>query len=837
MAVWIWTALSIAVMMAVLSLTKEQSFNKTVWLINPYLPFVLALAMMGCMLGFVVIKKFFYRYKQLLLPMTAVFIATIVILSGVRAYNVYSVYESKRLTKPIQVTATVQIKELSDSPYVPAYGLPFRQKAVITDIRALTMNQHYDTENPFHYPVLDGRFTQDWQQQVAILPKTLTVLLYSPPHTPTKRMPDDPLAVLSDLTVGKQATVTLSLSPIVPTDAVGFDSYEWLLTRHIHAHARVLDVDESSIMDTKDGSIVTTMQKLREKYRLIFMDKWQQANTDKQAYAVALSLLTGDRGLIDKTTKEQYQYAGISHLLAISGTHVLFLAILVAGFITVLINRLCPMLYVCYPRWQLRWVMMVAVSLGYAVFTGFEVPAKRTVYMLVAVGLARLLFVPWSPFKVLLMTAWLMVWLDPYVLWQAGFWLSFVAVAVLIRYEWLAGNNYKDVRQKTIQAILLQWYVFVAMLPISMVLFGKVSLLGMAVNLLAVGLFGWIVVPLNLLAGVFYGGFPTVSDGIWAVVAWILTRLSQAIDWLVAAFSSAWLIVDAPVAVLVLFGLTIALATARAIPRAWAVIPFVGGIAGLGMVRATSDTVQLRLLATDTPHLSQTVLTKDNDTWLILGIQPSKHKIDPQKTSNELIQSLKKQGIHQLTGVIIQNDDETLAKAIGYVSLSLPINALWQPTGDGRYGNLIAHQCKAGMRLSIDGAPLQDVQDTTAMTTLEVITGWPTITEREMRVCTVFIQSEKTLQIKAAKTDTVIDYPRTAVVIDSSETDRLWGVYQLLCESNKTVLADVFLTHSKSGIDKQAVDLIGGEVMFNNHLSSQEQKVQASQRFATLSND
>lgn len=836
MAVWLWTALSIVMVMMVLSLTKERSFGTAVWLISPYLPFVLALAMMGCMLGFMLIKKFCYRYKQLLLPMTAVFIATIVILSGVQAYSVQSVYERKRLTKPVQVMATVQIRELSDSPYVPAYGLPFRQKAVITDIRPLAMNSRDNVDNPFYNPVLDEHFTQDWQQQIALLPKTLTVLLYAPPHTPTKRMPDDPLAALSDLTVGKKATVALSLSPIVPTDSVGFDSYEWLLTRHIHAHARVLDVDESSVMDMKDESIVTTLQKLREKYRLIFMDKWQQAN-DKQAYAITLSLLTGDRGLIDKKTKEQYQYAGISHLLAISGTHVLFLAIMVAGFVTLLINRLCPMLYVCCSRWQLRWGIMVAVSLGYAVFTGFEVPAKRTVYMLVAVGVARLLLVPWSPLKVLLTTAWLMVWIDPYIVWQAGFWLSFVAVAVLIRYEWSADNNHRGLQQKAIKAILLQWYVFVAMLPISMMLFGKVSLLGMAVNLLAVGLFGWVVVPLNLLAGVLYEGFPTVSDGIWVVVVWILTGLSQAIDWLMIAFSSAWLIVDAPVAVLVLFGLAVALVTARATPRMWAVIPFIGALAGLGVVRATSDTVQLRLLATDTPHLSQMVLTKGNDTWLILGIQPSKRKIDPQKISNELIQSLKKQGIHQVTGVIIQNDDETLAKAIGYASLSLPINGLWQPTGGGRYGSLVAHQCKAGMRLGIDGVPLQDIQDTKAMTILETMTGWPTMTEREMRVCTVFIQSEHALQIKTTKTDTVIDYPKTAVVIDSSETDRLWGVYQLLCESNKTVFADVFLTHSESYADKQAVDLVGGEVMFNNHLSSQAQKAQASQRYATLTYD
>lgn len=829
MAVWLWTTLSVAFMVVALLLTKQLPI-KSAWLISPYLSVVLFLLIFGCMAGLVITSRISYQNRRLSRILAAVFIVSAVALGIIRVHSVQAVYETKRLTKPICLTATVQIKELSDSPYLPAYGVAFRQKAIISDLKLADTQAGSDVvNNPFYNPALEENFTKNWQERMDGLPKTMTVLLYAPPHTPSKKATSDPLAALSDLTVGKQATLTLSLEPIVPTDAVGFDSYEWLLTRHIHANARVLAMDSVSVKDIKDDSISLSLQRLREKYRLVFLDKWQQAKNNRQAYAIALSLLTGDRGLIDRQTKEQYQYAGISHLLAISGTHVLFLAVLMVGFITYLVDRLYPMVYVRLPKWQMRWGLMVMVSLVYAMFTGFEVPAKRTVYMLVAVGAARLLLIPWWPIKVLAVVGWLMVWLDPYVLWQAGFWLSFVAVAILMSYEWSPKGDVYGLHKIT-KPFVLQWYIFVAMLPISILLFGKVSLLGMAVNLVAVGLFGWVVVPLNLLAGAMYGIAPAVSYLIWEALVWVLANLGFGIDWLALTFSSAWLIANIPLAVLVLFGLATVMMTAKATPKRWAMIPLVGAVAGLGMITPTSDTLKMTVLTTDNPALSQTLLTQGNNAWLILGIQPSKKPLDPKKLGDELVGLLKKQGIDNLTGVIVQNDNDTLAKAVGYASLSLPIKGFWHPT-QAHYGNATFERCRAGLELSIEGTAVKTEQ---SLATLQIITGWQEIGEREMHVCTVFVQSSQKLKMIDSKGVELTDNPTTAVVIDSSESDKLWGVYQLLCRPEQTAFADVFLTHSQSYVDKQAVDFVGGAVIFNNHLANPEQKATANQRYAIL---
>ena len=73
----------------------------------------------------------------------------------------------------------------------------------------------------------------------------------------------------------------------------------------------------------------------------------------------------------------------------------------------------------------------MGLALAYAVFSGWGVPAQRTVWMLAVVGLLRLGARAWPWPHVLLLACATVVALDPWALLQPGFWLSFVAVGVL----------------------------------------------------------------------------------------------------------------------------------------------------------------------------------------------------------------------------------------------------------------------------------------------------------------------------------------------------------------------------------------------------------------------
>ena len=69
---------------------------------------------------------------------------------------------------------------------------------------------------------------------------------------------------------------------------------------------------------------------------------------------------------------------------------------------------------------------------AYALFSGWGGPSQRTVWMLASVTLLQAWGVRWPWMLVLLAAAVVVTVLDPWALLQAGFWLSFVAVGLLM---------------------------------------------------------------------------------------------------------------------------------------------------------------------------------------------------------------------------------------------------------------------------------------------------------------------------------------------------------------------------------------------------------------------
>ena len=350
---------------------------------------------------------------------------------------------------------------------------------------------------------------------------------------------------LNQLAPNQQLRMKLALQPLElkdKTNADEFDEYRWLSSRHATAKALIVETHYPSIKLATELTLQQKIDVMRYKFREHFLQlmlkRSQQASeansqikNSQDEVAVTLSLLTGDRSLISDDMTALYQFGGISHLLAISGTHVLFLSLLCATLVTGLINRFRPSIYYWLPRWQCAFIIAAITAFGYALFAGFDVPALRTACMLLLVGVMRYFLAVPAIFKMLLVLAVAMAWTDVFVLWQAGFWLSFVAVVVLVAYSqrWqrvdMPPEGLADkAKQQLIALFKIQLWMSVALLPISLWLFGKVSLWGFVINLFAIGLFGSIIVPINLLASVLFVMNPTnaLSAALWSLLFWIL---------------------------------------------------------------------------------------------------------------------------------------------------------------------------------------------------------------------------------------------------------------------------------------------------------------------------
>jgi competence protein ComEC len=196
-------------------------------------------------------------------------------------------------------------------------------------------------------------------------------------------------------------------------------------------------------------------------------------------------------------------------------------------------------------RWQasLVWpaptvalVGGVVLAAGYALFSGWGVPAQRTVVMLAVVALLRVCGARWP---------WLLVWglaggvvllVDPWALLQAGFWLSFVAVGVLFAANTGAasasgegiGGATRPFGLYTRAAALVreQALVTLALAPLGLLLFQQVSLVGLLANLLAIPWMTLVVTPLAMLG--------VAVAPLWHVAAAAVQIQAVVLGWLAA---------------------------------------------------------------------------------------------------------------------------------------------------------------------------------------------------------------------------------------------------------------------------------------------------------------
>jgi competence protein ComEC len=144
-----------------------------------------------------------------------------------------------------------------------------------------------------------------------------------------------------------------------------------------------------------------------------------------------------------------------------------------------------------------------AVALLYCLLAGWGVPARRTFFMLSVVLAAVMSRLPLSAGRVLACAAAVVVALDPWAPVSPGFWLSFGAVAVLLRVADAPFDASAGWRQRCLaglaQATRLQLMVTIGLMPLLAFLVHQVSLGSPLANAVAIPSVTFIVTPLALL--------------------------------------------------------------------------------------------------------------------------------------------------------------------------------------------------------------------------------------------------------------------------------------------------------------------------------------------------
>lgn len=223
------------------------------------------------------------------------------------------------------------------------------------------------------------------------------------------------------------------------------------------------------------------------------------------------ALTTAMRGFVSVETKKAFQDSGLSHLLAISGMHLGFLAGFVFFFIrgaVALSERLSHKL----AGKKLAAVCAFAICWIYAALAGFTIPTLRAAILLSALFIAIFIERQRLQMRILAFAALFVLVLWPEALFGASFQMSFATAAVLI--YWANSNPERSVGYFKLILITTLIAGLITM-PLVAYHFSKVSLAGFGANLAAIPLTAFVLLP-TLFIGVAFQSELLLSISDWA---------------------------------------------------------------------------------------------------------------------------------------------------------------------------------------------------------------------------------------------------------------------------------------------------------------------------------
>lgn len=332
------------------------------------------------------------------------------------------------------------------------------------------------------------------------------------------------------LNYGDQLLIAAEYLPVEPPyNPAEFDFKAWLAAKNIYHQTFIRQEQLVKLGDNNGNPIIKYALEVRKRQ----VDIYRKLIKDDEAFAVASTLILGYRADLSKETLAAYSKTGTIHALSVSGMHV--------GIIYIMLNWLLAFLDRKRAGRIFKVVLICSLIWYYSLLTGFSPSVLRSAIMLTAFILAKQLQRSNNSYNVLAFTAFALLIYDPFLIWDVGFQLSFLAVFGLVYYQpkiykWFYfKNKWAD---RLWSAVAMSLAAQLATLPLSIYYFHQFPVYFIISNL-------FILIPITVLM---YGGIAILLLRVYFIAPafeCLITFTNSGLKWIselpYAGITEIWL--------------------------------------------------------------------------------------------------------------------------------------------------------------------------------------------------------------------------------------------------------------------------------------------------------
>lgn len=233
-----------------------------------------------------------------------------------------------------------------------------------------------------------------------------------------------PSAMTEALRYGDLLFVHAGLSRIAPPcNPDAFDNQRYMRRRGIYFSGFVRDGAWQRVGHRPANRLKSLAQQARNRLTGIYI----HAGMSGDELEVLKAILLGDDDTLDPELKASYSSAGVSHILCVSGMHV--------GIIFMIINFLLKPLDLFRASRIFKTILVMLVVWLYAHITGLAPSVTRSATMFTFVAVGQLLQRNTNVFHSLFASAFILLVVNPLLIFEVGFQLSYLAVAGIVLFQ------------------------------------------------------------------------------------------------------------------------------------------------------------------------------------------------------------------------------------------------------------------------------------------------------------------------------------------------------------------------------------------------------------------